>query len=495
MPESPPLESDATAHAPLGKRVLRAGSWNLFLTVSRRSLGLVQLILVARILTPTDIGLMGVALMLGVVLNTLSDFSFRHALIRVSGDAAAYIDTAWTLMLAQKLAQGAVLALAAPYAASFFAAPELAAIIRLTALGVAISGFSSIGAAMLERHLAFERVFVLDVCGALARFALVVGLALWLRSVWALVWAALIGSAFNVLLSYVVAPHRPRLAFVRRRAAELFDFSRWIYCSNVLFILTEELDDMVVGRLLGVSSLGTYRMSYRIASLPTTELVGAMDAVLFPAYGQIQHDTERIRRGFLASTTITAIAVAPLLGGLLALAPELIPFLLGPKWNDAVPVVQALTVFGALRCFQWLSSPMLTGIGRGALLSRFLLVQLCLFGVLIYPLTLHAGLLGAVAAITVPILVAELLAARAIAKLLAIRATVIVKAFATPFAAAALMVGVLSSLQGLPAHPVVLIAKVALGAGVYAIGLMVLERMADYRVRDTIATVKGWLRS
>jgi O-antigen/teichoic acid export membrane protein len=296
----------------LRKKAIRGGLWVFALRTAQQVLTFVRLIILARILAPTDFGLMGIAAVTMAALDVFSETGFQAALVQKKGDIRRYLDTVWTVSVARGLTLFAIIYISAPYVAAFFMAPKAEAIIRVISLSPLLSAFTNIGIVYFQKDLEFDRQFRYQLAGTTSDFAVSIGLALMTHSVWALVFGLLAGNIARLIASYVLHPYRPKLNLDMKAASELFGFGKWVLGSGVLIFLITQGDNIVVGRLLGVAALGLYQMAYLISNAPATEITQVISQVTFPAYSKIQDNLVRLRQAYLEVLKTTALAAFPL---------------------------------------------------------------------------------------------------------------------------------------------------------------------------------------
>jgi len=149
-----------------------------------------------------------------------------------------------------------------------------------------------------------------------------------------------------VVLLWLFVKWRPRLLFCRASFSSLGAYGLRMFGSQVLTYAQLSGDKVIVGRNLGAASLGTYAFSFNLMFTPIVNIAFPIQNVLFPAYSTIQEDEERLRAAWLRSKRLTVAALAPLFLTVLVVAPDLIPVVFGPTWEDAIPVLQLLCVAG-----------------------------------------------------------------------------------------------------------------------------------------------------
>jgi len=386
----------------LSQKVVKGGFWVFFLRIVNRGFSLIRLIILARILSPNDFGLMGIALLTMSTLETFSQTGFQQALIQKKEDIKSYLNSAWTVIILRGFALFTILYFIAPYAAIFFDAPEAIPIIRVIGFSILFQAFTNIGVIYFQKELEFRKQFIYQFTGILADFIVAISAALILRNVWALVLGLLAGNIVRCFVSYLIHPYRPHLSKDLGKAKELFGFGRWILGSNILAFLLTQGDDIFVGKLLGTTALGFYQLAYRISNMPATEITHVISRVTFPAYSKLQGNTPKLREAYLKVLQLTTFLSFPIAGLIFVLAPDFTKIFLGEKWMPMVPAMQMLCAFGVVRSINSTIGTFLIGIGRPDILPKITIFQILFIGILIYPLTKSKGIFGTSIAITLP---------------------------------------------------------------------------------------------
>lgn len=386
----------------LSQRVVKSGLWAFALRAVNRAFSFVRLIILARVLAPEDFGLMGIALLTMATLDTFSQTGFQAALIQKKDDIKSYLDAAWTVLILRGSILFAILYIIAPFAAHFFNAKEAEVIIRVIGLSFLIQAFTNIGVIYFEKELEFNKLFIYSFVGTLSDFVVAVSAALILKNVWALVFGSLAGSTAMCITSYFIHPYRPKFDFHLGKAKELFGFGKWILGSSILIFLITQGDDIFVGKLLGTTALGLYQLAYRISNMPATEITHVISQVTFPAYSKLQDNLPKLREAYLRTLQFTAFLSIPIAGLIFILAPDFTRIFLGEKWMPMVPAMQVLAIFGVVRSIGATFGPIYQAINRPDILTKLSFLKLTLLIILIYPLTIKFGILGAALATTLP---------------------------------------------------------------------------------------------
>jgi lipopolysaccharide exporter len=394
----------------LSQRVARGGVWVFALRGVEKFLGLVRLIILARLLAPNDFGLFGIALLVIATLETFSQTGFQTALVQQKGDIARYLDTAWTACAIRGTILFIVLFFSAPYVALFFNTPKASLIIQVIGFSIVLNGFTNIGVIYFQKELEFGRQFIYQLSVTLADFIVVVSAALAFKNVWAFVFGLLAGNITGLVVSYVIHPYRPRLRLDIRRAKELFGFGRWIFVSSILAFLITQGDDAFVGKILSATMLGFYQMAYKIANIPATEITHIISQVTFPAYTKIQDNLPRLREAYLRVLQLTAYLSFPIAGLIVILAPDFTKIFLGEKWMPIVPATQVLVLWGLIRSIGTATGQIFVSIGKPGIVTKLQFIALILLGISIYPFSIKWGILGTSLAVVLATLVSNLVA-------------------------------------------------------------------------------------
>jgi len=378
----------------LSQRVVQAGFWAFALRIVDRLFSLTRTIVLARVLSPDDFGLFGIALLALSALETFTQTGFQAALIQRKEDVRPYLDTAWTVQAIRGVALAIILFGIAPYVAIFFGEPNAAPLLRVLGLSMVFQGLTNIGVVFFQKELEFHKQFMYMFSGTMADFGVAIPAALILHNAWALIFGLLAGNLVRMIASYFVHPYRPRFKLERAKARELYTFGKWILGSSILVFLVTQGDDILVGKLLGATMLGFYQMAYRISNMPATEITHVISQVTFPAYSRLQDNIPKLREAYLKTLQLTAFISIPLAGGIFILAPEFTKIFLGEQWMPMVPAMQILALEGLLRSIAATTGPIFQAVGKPEIETKWQMVRLFLIAILIYPCTIKWGIVG-----------------------------------------------------------------------------------------------------
>jgi lipopolysaccharide exporter len=394
----------------LGYRAIKGGLWMSAFKVSHRGLGLLRTIVLARLLAPHDFGLFGIALL---AINFLENFSvtgINAALVQKKQDIEDYLDSAWTVNLIRSLVLFFVLYFGASPVASFFKTPGALEVIRVLAVLQLFNGVENIGTVYFQKEIRFDKLFYLRFIALIVNAAVSIAMAVFLKSVWALVYGALSGALTRSAMSYLLHPHRPRLRFDVDKIRELLGFGKWLFGSSILVFLITEGDDAFVGKVLGTTALGLYQMAYLLSNAPATEISNFVAQITFPVYSKMQENIERLQNAYLRVLQLVAFFSFPISGLIFVLAPDFTLLFLGRKWMPMVPAMQVLALWGLIRAVGTTTTQIFYAVGRPQLSTKVKVWQLFLIALAIYPFTAKGGIAGTSLAIVTAAIIPNLLA-------------------------------------------------------------------------------------
>ncbi|MCB1971015.1 MAG: lipopolysaccharide biosynthesis protein [Geminicoccaceae bacterium] len=355
-------QGEGAAQLSLGRRMASGALWLVGLRLVLRGLGLLSTLILARLLVPEDFGLVALASTAAAFLETASDFNFDLAIIRQNDTTRDDYDTAWTLNLIKALVVATCLYFGAGWLAGFFDDPRLEVLFELMALAVVIQGFWSVRTIDFRKNLELEKEFRFRVWAKVASFVIVVALAFWWRSYWALIVNIVLGRAILLILSYWLAPYRPRLCLAAW--GRLIHFSKWLALNNLFCFLRDRMDTIVIGKYAGAAPLGLYSVAHEIADLPTSELALPVNRAVYPGFARMVDDLDLLRRTYVNSFALLILITTPIGVGIGLLAEPIVALFLGTHWLPAAPLIQALIVYGLLRTSTANANAIYLALGR-----------------------------------------------------------------------------------------------------------------------------------
>lgn len=306
-----------------------------------------------RLLTTEDYGVVGIITSITYIVVMLSDVGIFPFLVRHERgpDDVRFLDEVWTLRLLRSVViTAALMALAIPYAA-YSGKPALAAPIAVWALTLLLDGFSSLAFAQAVRQGLVARLSWMDFAVNLFQVIATIAIAVFVRSYWAIVIAALVGGVVKVILSYALFPQaRRRFIFSRERAGELWRFSRFIAGSSFVTLLLGQTDKVVLSRLLPLSTFGLYSIATVLVLSPRAIVYPYCNRILLPAYAAAfrADGLAGLARVYYAKRRRVALPYMLAMGGLIGAAPFVVALLYDPRYLGVAPLLRILAIAALL---------------------------------------------------------------------------------------------------------------------------------------------------
>ena len=332
----------------LRKKTLKGIIWTAISNFGQQGIQFVVTIILARLLTPKDFGLVGIASIFIGLATVVNQLGIGAALVQRKDLDEGHLTSAfWT-----NITMGTVLCILmigfAPFIASYFKNPQVIPILRVLSLTFLLGSLSIVPGSLLRRELLFNKLAYINISALVISGLVSVILAFLGYGVWSLVWGRIVQVVAGITLIWLIVSWRPSFSFSLKKFKELFSFGISVLGTNLLTYIKKNSDYFIIGKFLGASSLGIYTMAYNMVTLPQRKLSTVITTVAFPAFSKIQDEAEKIREGFFTMISSISFVTFPILAGLCAVAPELVRVFLGEKWVGAIRPIQILCIPGAL---------------------------------------------------------------------------------------------------------------------------------------------------
>ena len=358
----------------VGRKVAVSAALMVLLRVAFRIIGVISTLILVRLLQPADFGLVGLATITYSVLDTLSDFSFEIALLRMKAPDRTHYDTAWTLGVVRGIIVAVCLAASAPLLVDLMSEPRVQKLTFVLAAVALLQSFQNIGIVDFQRELKFDRVFWFRLIGKLAGTLVTIPLAFTVGNYWALIIGLAAGRLVLVPLSYIMHPYRPRPSIAAWH--DLIHFSKWLVVGNIQAAIDGYSTAFVLSRVGGAAQLGLYQVAYDIAALPASEIAAPARQPLYAGYARVMDDLAALRGQYLGGLSLTLALIVPASVGIYLMAEPTTVLVLGPKWSGAVPMVRLIALFALLEAVSHSTIEVFTVLNRQRRLAAFRLLQI-----------------------------------------------------------------------------------------------------------------------
>lgn len=362
---------------------------------STRILAFIKILILARILSPNEFGLFGIAMLFLSLLEIISETGVNIFLIQEGDEIDSFVDTAWIVSIIRGILIALILFLFSPVISHFFNSPQSLNIMYAISIAPLIRGFINPSIVKFQKNLLFAKEFIFRFLIYFLDASVAILVALVTHSALSLVYGLLAGAIFEVFASHLFVKPNPRLKFVKDKLKLIIKRGKWVTFAGIFNYLFENIDDAVVGRLLNTTYLGTYQIAYKVSSLPMTEVSDVIQKVTFPVYSKMAEDKERLKKAFIKSLLATSIAVLPIGLILFFFSQEVVLILLGPKWLSVVPVIKVLSFFGVVRAITETTYPLFLSLKKQKYVSIITLFSILGLIITIFPLVKNFDIVGA----------------------------------------------------------------------------------------------------
>jgi PST family polysaccharide transporter len=479
---------DADGGRALGRRTAAGFIWALLGAGAGKLLALASVAVLARLLAPAEFGLFAFALVYIAYLDTLGDLGTGAALVYWPDRARDVAQVTFALNLLTGVAWFLLTWVLAPAVATFFHSPEGAPILRALGATFPLTALANTHDALCTKDLRFRARFIPEIGLAAVKAVLTIALALAGVGVWSLVWGHLAATGVRGALLWLVVPWRPAWRWPAGLLRPVLRYGGWIVMVDVIAVIVHHADYVVVGRLLGVTTLAFYQMAYKVPEAVVIVLVWQASLVLFPAFSKAQASGRSLGDAYLTALRYFSLLVVPAAVSVVLLADPLVLTLFGEAWRPSIPILRVLAVYTGLRALETQAGDVLKAQGRPKLLAALgALKALILVPALVVAARWDATAVAATMAAVAGAM--TLLDFALVRHTTGVPAGSILGAVATSLLPAAVLAVVLTVWTHAAAgagSPLALAGGVALGLGAYLVAVRVLSPRVYRRAMSTL---------
>jgi O-antigen/teichoic acid export membrane protein len=465
----------------LRQQVLHGMSWNFTSRLGSQFFQLAFSIVLARLLSPKEFGVVGMLLVFTGFAQALADGGLSSALIYRQNSTEAHRSTVFWMQTAAGAALSLLFYFGAPAIAAFYGLPILKPLSHLVACTFIIQALGLVHNALLMKEFRFKAVAAATLGSTAISGIIAILLARQGYGVWALAWQGLIATTVLTMLLWLLSGWRPHAIFDRAAAKDLGGYGIYLLGYGSLNYWLRNGTNLLIGKAIGAHGLGIFSRAYTLMLLPLNNVSAVFGQVMFPALSQVQNDIPRFRRHYMMATRLIALITFPLMTGIAALSEPLILLLLGPKWAEVIPILQILSFVGLFQSIIHPAGAVYTALGKTKSLFHMTLVLVVAFVIVMVP-ALRFGILGMTYAYSAWTVLAGLLNLWLVGRYMQSSAWAILASVAQLAMIAGVMGALVYALDTGPAHAwplaVRLLAGFFAGAGSYTALCLVLRNEA-----------------
>lgn len=385
-------------------RVLGALSWSAFLQVATQGLTLAFAVVLSRMLSPRDFGLLAMVGIFTGFAQVLCGFGMGEALVQRQELGAKHLSVTFWANLSAGVFLAVFFSACSCLIAKFFNNPALTPLTCVLAIDFVIRPLSVVHLALLQKRLDFKALSAARVLGIVVSGLLAIALAQRGCGVWSLAAKTLSASALSTLLLWRSAAWRPSLSIEWSAINDLRRFGASVLGTQALDYWATRIDDLLIGKVLGSNALGIYARCYTFLCFPLRNVSGVFARVMFPSLSAIQSQKARVKRLYLRTAGGISLITFPLMIGLGVTADHFVMTLLGIKWAGMIPLLRIFCLTGLVNSINTLNGNLYLSQGRSDLQLRVSLLTkpVLIAGIIV---GLHWGLQGVAVGFSVAVLV------------------------------------------------------------------------------------------
>lgn len=347
-----------------GKLAKQGVVWSFFREGVSELITTPTAMIMARLLTPFDFGVAASAAFFMTLAMRLTNFGFNQALVRIKVLKPEHGAAVFVVSLLLGVSAYTALYATSGMIAAFFREPEIARMLPVAALTFLIVPFGTVPAALMSRDMQFKRNAIVDWTNGLVEAGTAVVFAWAGYGYWSIVYGRLGGAIVGTAMKLILGSWRPSVRFSRADLGDLMSFGAGLFAKRFLDYTAKNLDNLVVGRMLGVVSLGFYDKAFITMNKALIRINTGGPMVSFRVFALIQEEPERFRKAYGKVVLGASLLTYPVLLGLAALGPDLIPVMYGPRWELAIVPFQILCVAGTLKVMNEYAGSAVQAFGR-----------------------------------------------------------------------------------------------------------------------------------
>ncbi len=355
------------AEQSLKDKTVKGVAWSGIDNVAQFGVSFIVSIILARLLSPDDYGLIGIIGIFTTVCQTLINAGFTTALIRKKDATEDDYNTVFIVNLTMSLLLYAVIFVCSPLIADFFKREELIALTRVSSLGMIVGALALVQRTRLTKRIDFKSQTKITITASVLSGIIGISLAFMGFGVWALAIQILVSGIIRTILLWVVNKWVPKLRFSKESFQELFGFGWKMMVSNIIDAIWRELYQVVVGKFYSPATLGQYTRAKQYSQLLSSNLTTVIQRVTYPVLSNIQDDKERMVSAYRRIIKMTMFVTSISLIFMGAISEPLLYCLIGPKWHEAATFLPWICISGSLYPLHAINLNMLQVQGRSDL--------------------------------------------------------------------------------------------------------------------------------
>lgn len=383
------------------KYAIAGFSWQTIQKVFTTGLSFVKIFILARLLSPEQFGLFSLVMIALGTTESITQTGVNITILQSKQPIRYFLDTAFVIAIIRGFVIGSLMIVMGYLMGNYYNQADLFPMVAVVALVPIIKGFINPAIISWQKNFEFAKDSFYSTLRLTVEILAQIALAFLMHSAWALVLGVIVGAIFEVCLSFIMLQEKPVFHYIKSRGIAIFKNARWLSLSSLLSYLNDNVDDFLLGKIVGTHKLGIYHNAYALSHKVNYELSKSAYHGIMPIFSKMTQDNENLRlkkafyKSFFSTVTIVFLISFPLI-----FFPEfLVNLLLGDQWLEAIDILRVLTFAGLIHTMANLAYALIIAKKKYFYLNAHMIASLTLIvgGILIFGRS-H-GLMGAVYAI------------------------------------------------------------------------------------------------
>jgi O-antigen/teichoic acid export membrane protein len=377
------------------KETIKGISWMTALEGLTKAVAVAKIAVLARILSPSQFGSYGIALLVLGFLEVITETGINVFLIQEKDNVQKYLDSAWVVSIIRGTLVSLLIIVSAPLVTHFFKTPEVTNLLYLISAVAFIRGFINPMEVSFQKNLQFAKQFLFQGFLYLVDAGIAISFGIITHSESAMIISMIVAAVIEVILSFVIFKDKPRLKLDKEKFMKVIHSGKWITGAGIFAYIFQNIDNVTVGKVMGTTNLGFYQQSYSVSTLPVSGVSDIFNVVMFPVLVKISGDIKLLKKTFYKA--VGAVFSLAVVFGIIIIffTKPIILLFLGPKWLSIEPVLKVLAVFGVFKSILNSTYSLFLSLKMQKIIMLSELFGIIGMGIVIYPMVLKFGILGA----------------------------------------------------------------------------------------------------
>ncbi len=375
--------------------------WSIAQQIGRQGSNLLIFFILALLLSPSDYGIIAMAVAWIAFISVFSEMGFGAALIQKQNIGSKHFSTIFFLNIGSGVFLTLIGIILSWPSALFFKTPAVQPIMAVLSVSFVINSFSLTQMAIAQKKMKFRALAIRDISASLIGGIAGITFA-WLHfGVWSLVIQRLTASVIGAVLLWTMSKWRPVLKGISfQYVKELWPYSSKIFAFNIFKYFAQNSDKLLIGYFLGPIALGLYTFAFKIVVFPINSVLGAIGAYLFPKFSRIQEDLDSVKSIYLYVNKLKSGIISPLIVIAALSSPILIPLIFGQKWAPAIPLIQILAIVALAQSLIFPVGQLMKALNRPGWLLVWSIFLASITSILIW-LGTYQGIIGSAVGLSI----------------------------------------------------------------------------------------------